>query len=89
MTPVKMSSVPGMKKAETKSMKGEASVETGHSRRTTMFGVLLFLSGTAALIYQVLWVRQLSLVVGIEVYSITIAVSAFFAGLAAGGAAER
>ncbi len=45
-----------------------------------------FFSGTAALIYQVLWIRQLSLVVGMEVYSVTIAVSAFFTGLAAGGA---
>ena len=55
--------------------------------RSLLFALLLILSGTAALIYQVLWIRQLSLVVGIEVYSITIAVSAFFAGLAAGGAA--
>jgi spermidine synthase len=44
------------------------------------------LSGTAALIFQVLWIHELTLVVGIEVYSITAAVSAFFAGLAAGGA---
>lgn len=49
-------------------------------------GTLLFLSGTAALIYQILWTRQLTLIVGVEVYSITIAVSAFFAGLAGGGA---
>jgi len=55
-------------------------------RESTLFALLLLFSGTAALIYQVLWIRQLSLVVGIEVYSITIAVSAFFAGLAAGGA---
>src|SRR5215475_7610117 len=48
--------------------------------------VLLFLSGTAALIYQILWARQLTLIVGVEVYSITVAVSAFFAGLAGGGA---
>lgn len=54
--------------------------------RSILFAVLLFLSGAAALIYQVLWVRQLSLIVGVEVYSITVAVSAFFAGLAAGGA---
>jgi spermidine synthase len=47
---------------------------------------ILFFSGLAALLYQVLWIRQLSLVVGVEVYSITIAVSAFFAGLAAGSA---
>jgi len=54
--------------------------------RSLLFALLLFFSGTAALIYQVLWIRQLSLVVGIEVYSITIAVSAFFTGLAAGSA---
>ena len=46
----------------------------------------LFLSGTAALLYQVLWAKQLTLVVGIQVYSITVAVSAFFAGLATGSA---
>jgi len=51
-----------------------------------LFGVALALSGMAAIVYQVLWVRQLGLVVGVEVYSITVAVSAFFAGLALGGA---
>jgi spermidine synthase len=54
--------------------------------RRILFVSVLFLSGTASLIYQVLWVKQLSLVVGAEVYSVTIAVSAFFAGLAFGGA---
>ena len=47
--------------------------------------LLLFLSGVAALIYQVIWIKQLSLVVGIEVYAITMAVAAFFGGLALGG----
>jgi spermidine synthase len=51
------------------------------------FAVALALSGAAALVYQVLWVRQLGLIVGVEVYSITIAVSAFFAGLGGGSAA--
>jgi spermidine synthase len=46
--------------------------------------LLLFVSGAAALIYQVLWIRQLSLVVGVEVLAITTGVSAFFAGLALG-----
>ena len=46
---------------------------------------LLFISGAAALIYQTLWVKQLGLVVGVEVYAITTAISAFFAGLAVGG----
>ncbi len=53
--------------------------------RASSFGFLLFFSGIASLVYQVLWIKQLSLVVGIEVYSIAIAVSAFFAGLAIGG----
>jgi spermidine synthase len=47
--------------------------------------LLLFISGSAALVYQVLWIKQLSLVVGVEVYAITTGVSAFFAGLAVGG----
>ncbi|BAN48439.1 hypothetical protein PCA10_27070 [Metapseudomonas resinovorans NBRC 106553] len=47
--------------------------------------VLLFISGGAALVYQVLWVKQLSLVVGVEVYAVTTGISAFFAGLALGG----
>jgi len=46
--------------------------------------VLLGASGCAALVYQVLWVKQLSLVVGVDVHAVTIAVSAFFAGLALG-----
>jgi spermidine synthase len=52
--------------------------------RSFAFATLLFCSGAAALVYQVLWIKQLSLVVGVEVYSIAIAVSAFFAGLALG-----
>jgi spermidine synthase len=50
------------------------------------FAMLLFGSGAAALVYQVLWIKQISLVVGVEVYAVTTAVSAFFAGLALGGA---
>lgn len=52
---------------------------------TAVAAGLLFLSGLSALVYQTLWVKQLSLVVGTDVHAVTIAVSAFFAGLAAGG----
>ena len=45
---------------------------------------ILFFSGASALVYQTLWVRQLGLVVGIDVYAVTTAVAAFFAGLALG-----
>ena len=48
--------------------------------------VLLFLSGAAALVYQTLWVKQLALVVGVDVYAVSTAVAAFFAGLALGSA---
>jgi spermidine synthase len=46
---------------------------------------LLIISGTSALIYQVLWIKQLTLIVGVDVYAVTTGVSAFFAGLALGG----
>ncbi|WP_395607385.1 fused MFS/spermidine synthase [Pseudomonas sp. B22129] len=52
---------------------------------TLIPALLLFISGGAALVYQVLWIKQLSLVVGVEVYAITTGISAFFAGLALGG----
>ncbi len=47
--------------------------------------LLLIISGTAALIYQILWIKQLTLIVGVDVYAVTTGVSAFFTGLAAGG----
>jgi spermidine synthase len=49
-------------------------------------GLLLFASGAAALVFQMLWIKQLSLVVGVDVYAVATAVSAFFAGLAIGSA---
>jgi spermidine synthase len=48
--------------------------------------LLLLGSGAASLVYQLLWIKQLSLIVGVEMYAVTIAVSAFFGGLAIGGA---
>ncbi|CAB3867330.1 fused MFS/spermidine synthase [Achromobacter piechaudii] len=48
--------------------------------------MLLALSGTAALVFQILWIKQLSLIVGVEVHAIAVAISAFFLGLAAGSA---
>ncbi len=60
-----------------------ATAESG--LRVAWLALLLFVSGTAALIYQVLWIKQLSLVVGVDVYAVTVGVSAFFGGLALGG----
>jgi hypothetical protein len=44
------------------------------------------MSGSTALAFQTLWVKQLTLVVGVEVFAVSIGVAAFFAGLAAGSA---
>ncbi len=54
--------------------------------RTTLWpaAALLALSGVASLIFQILWIKQLSLIVGVEVHAIAAAVGAFFLGLAAG-----
>lgn len=49
------------------------------------FMALLAGSGFTALVFETLWVKQLGRVVGVEVHAVTIALSAFFAGLALGG----
>lgn len=46
--------------------------------------VLFFLSGTAALVYQVAWQRMLALHTGLGVYSVALIVAAFMAGLGIG-----
>lgn len=46
--------------------------------------LLAFFSGAAALLYQTLWIKQLSLVVGVDVYAVATGVAAFFCGLALG-----
>ncbi|MHC4447457.1 MAG: fused MFS/spermidine synthase, partial [Planctomycetota bacterium] len=56
------------------------------NHRSTPAKSLLFFSGLAALIYQAVWIKQLTLVVGVDVYAVTTGVSGFFAGLALGSA---
>lgn len=45
---------------------------------------LFFLSGIAGLVYQILWLRLLSLTFGVTVYAATTVLAAFMAGLGAG-----
>jgi spermidine synthase len=49
--------------------------------------LVFFLSGFAALLYQVIWQRMLVMFTGADVYSSTIIVAAFMAGLGAGSLA--
>jgi spermidine synthase len=53
---------------------------------TSPAAAFLLPSGAATLIFETLWVKQLSWVVGVEVHAVSIALSAFFAGLGIGGA---
>ncbi len=53
--------------------------------RAAVFG-LFYLSGIAGLIYQVLWLRRLSVVFGVTVYAASTVLAAFMAGLALGSA---
>ena len=58
-----------------------------------LLGIAFFLSGAAALVYQVVWQRILTLHTGIGVVSVALIVAAFMAGLGLGsqlgGRAER
>ncbi|PPS45140.1 fused MFS/spermidine synthase [Chroococcidiopsis sp. TS-821] len=47
--------------------------------------ILLFFSGFAALVYQVLWVRELGLLFGSTAQAAALTVAIFFSGLASGG----
>jgi spermidine synthase len=47
---------------------------------------MFFLSGAASLIYQTIWIRKFSLVLGGTVHSMSVVVSTFMAGLAIGAA---
>jgi hypothetical protein len=49
-----------------------------------VLSILFFFSGTAALIYQVMWQRMLFTLFGVDLESITIIVSVFMFGLGIG-----
>ncbi len=49
-------------------------------------GTLLFASGFAGLVYQVLWMRELGLLFGNDAYAVATTLAAFFLGIAMGSA---
>lgn len=55
--------------------------------RTALVGAIFFLSGVAALIYQISWQRLLFTSFGVDIESVTIVVSTFMLGLGAGAIA--
>lgn len=52
---------------------------------TPLLGALFTLSGAAALIYQVLWVRELGLLFGSTAQAAALTIAIFFTGIALGG----
>lgn len=61
------------------------SAPLGLPRRTAWLMLFMFfLSGVAALVYQIVWARQLYLVFGVTIYATSAVVTAFMAGLALG-----
>ena len=56
----------------------------GFPATTLPIGLAFFLSGFAALIYQLAWQRLLFVVVGVDIESVTIIVSTFMLGLGLG-----
>lgn len=62
-------------------------VTFGESSRTSFaYVVLILLSGFAALVYQVLWMRQLGLILGNGSHAAALTLGIFFLGLACGSA---
>ena len=53
--------------------------------RIPFLAALFFVSGFAALVYQVLWVRELGLLFGSTAQAAALAIAIFFAGIASGG----
>ena len=53
-------------------------------KRSNWIYFLFFFSGISGLIYQVVWTRMLTLVFGHTIYSVSVVLSAFMAGLGLG-----
>jgi len=59
-----------------------STLTLGHN---TVLAALFFVSGAAALTYQVLWVRELGLLFGSTAEAAALTIAIFFAGIAGGG----
>ena len=55
-------------------------------RQRALLAILVFLSGAASLVYEVLWLKELGLLFGSTAYAASTTLAVFFLGLAAGGA---
>lgn len=63
------------------------STNERHSTALFILYLLFFLSGSAALIYQIMWQRMLFTLFGVDLEAVTIIISVFMFGLGIGGIA--
>jgi spermidine synthase len=75
-----------MATADTVELQAEVQVEKNASepKLLLLMGVVFFFSGFSSLIYEVVWMRRLSLFFGSDVYSAALTLSAFMGGLTLG-----
>ena len=59
-------------------------VSSAHDLQGLVIGTIFLLSGATSLVYQVAWMRLLSLFFGSDVYAAAITLSAFMGGLSLG-----
>ena len=59
-------------------------MNTSNKKIFLVFTLLFFLSGLTALVYQIVWMRQLSLFFGSDVYATSITLGTFMGGLSIG-----
>ncbi len=59
-------------------------VQSTQARSSHLMYLFFFLSGITALVYEIIWTRMLTLVFGHTVYSVSVVLSAFMAGLGCG-----
>lgn len=52
---------------------------------TTFLTAIFFLSGFAGLVYEIVWIREFSFILGNSVYTVSVVLAAFMAGLGLGG----
>lgn len=77
-----------MSRSAASSLEGAAaSPGVGGRARTALIAAIFFLSGVAALVYQMGWQRLLYTSFGVDIESVTIVVSTFMLGLGAGAIA--
>ena len=60
------------------------SIQKGNNIRNIPFYIVSFLSGAAALIYQITWIKRFSSLFGLHILSVSLVLGTFMAGLALG-----